>query len=175
MTIRIFAFITTGCWNELRGLAVRAGRSWLSLFTVSDSIDDHTMTEDQVVRVLRQYFESLFPKVCPNCRRRFKTLREYILITERLGPARSYDADLGDWKTTQPIGSVAQANCPCGSTLALGTEKMMLPQRLALLAWLHGETHRRSVSPSDLLDYLRDKVRQQALEEPSEGNDAGRL
>jgi len=67
------------------------------------------MTEEEVVQILREHFESLFPKVCPKCNRCFTTLREYILISTRIGPTMSYDAELGDWKTTQPIGSVAMA------------------------------------------------------------------
>lgn len=128
------------------------------------------MTEAEVVQIVREYFESLFPRVCPNCDRRFNTLREYILTTKRIGPPVSYDAELGVWNTTKPIGSVAQANCPCGSTLALSTEDMALPQRLALLNWVKIETQRRGVSPSELLEHLRDKVRKQVLDEPVSGN-----
>jgi hypothetical protein len=123
------------------------------------------MTETEVVKTLREYFEGLFPKVCPNCNRRFTTLREYILITKRLGPSMSFDAELGDWNTLRPMGSVALANCPCGSTLALGTEGMPLPKRLLLLNWVRIETQRRSLSPQELLDYLRDEIRKQVLAE----------
>jgi hypothetical protein len=128
------------------------------------------MTEAEVVQTLREYFESLFPKVCPNCNQRFATLREYILTTKRIGRPISYDADSRDWNTTQPIGSVAQANCPCGSTLGLSTEGMALPQRLALLNWVRIETGRRGMSPSELLEYLRDEVRKQALSETNSGD-----
>jgi len=121
------------------------------------------MTEDEVVQILREHFESLFPKICPNCNRSFATLREYIQITTRIGPPMSYDAEIGDWKTTQPIGSMAMANCPCGSTLALSTESMVLSMRLELLSWVRIETQRRMVSPSELLDYLRDEVRKRVL------------
>lgn len=125
------------------------------------------MTEREVVEIIRKHFESLFPKTCHNCGRKFATLREYILTTERLGPARSHDADLGEWDTAEPIGSQALANCPCGSTLALGTDGMVLSQRQALLSWVKHETQRRGVSPSDLLEHLRDQVRRQILaEEP---------
>ena len=123
------------------------------------------MTEAEVVKTLREHFECLFPKVCPKCNRCFTTLREYILITKRLGPSISYDAELGDWNTSRPIGSVALANCPCGNTLALGTEGMSLPRRLLLLNWVRIETHRRGLSPSELLDYLRDEIRKQVLAE----------
>jgi hypothetical protein len=123
------------------------------------------MTEAEVVKIRREYFEGLFPKFCPKCNRCFSTLRKYILITKRLGPSISYDAELGDWNTVQPIGSVALANCPYGSTLALGTENMPLPLRLLLLNWVRSETQRRGVSPRELLEYLRDQIRKQVLTE----------
>jgi hypothetical protein len=128
------------------------------------------MIEAEIVQSVREYFESLFPKVCSNCNRRFASLREYILITKPIGPTMSFDAELGDWATTQPIGSMAQANCPCGSTLTLSTERMPLPQRLILLNWVRIETQRRGLSPSELLEYLRGAVRKQVLTEPVRGD-----
>jgi hypothetical protein len=128
------------------------------------------MTEAEVVQTVRQYFESLFPKTCPNCNRCFATLREYILNTKRIGRPKSYDAELGDWKTARLLGSVALANCSCGSTLALSTEGMALPQRLALLNWVRIETQQRGVSPSDLLESLRDEVRKQVLDDAIPGD-----
>jgi hypothetical protein len=88
------------------------------------------------------------------------------MVTKRIGCPMSYDAESGDWKTTQPIGSVVMANCPCGSTLALSTEGMPLPMRLELLNWIQVETRTRGVNPSELLGYLRDEVRRQALGDP---------
>lgn len=75
----------------------------------------------------------------------------------------SYDAEIGDWNTKRPIGSLAFANCSCGSTLALGTENMELSLRMELLNWVKLETNRRSISPSELLEELRDKIRKRAL------------
>jgi hypothetical protein len=68
------------------------------------------MTEDEIVQILSVYFGSLFPKVCTNCNHSFATLREYIQITERIGPPISFDAEMGKWDTTQPIGSMALSN-----------------------------------------------------------------
>jgi hypothetical protein len=127
------------------------------------------MTEDEAVRILRKYFEGLFPKVCPNCKRRFATFPEYIETTKRIGRPISYDAELGNWNTAQPIGCVAMANCPCGSTLALGTEGMALPLRLQLLDWVRTEIERRGVSPSELMEHLRDEVRKRALDDGISG------
>ena len=128
------------------------------------------MTEDEVIQILREHFESQFPKVCPNCNRCFATLREYILITTRIGVPVSYDAESGDWNTRQPIGSVALANCPCGSTLALSTESMVLSLRLELLNWVRLETQRRGVRPSELLESIRNEIRKRILGDPIPGD-----
>jgi hypothetical protein len=106
---------------------------------------------------------------CANCGRGFATLREYVLVTKRVGPVLSYDAEMGDWHPAELIGSAAHANCPCGTTLTLGTEGMPLPRRRALLDWVRVETRRRGVSASALLDALRDEVRRQVLAEPNGG------
>src|SRR5208283_4067685 len=104
------------------------------------------MTEDDVIRIMRKHLEGLFPKVCPNCDRYFATLREYILVTKRLGPMMSYDAELGRWESSQLIGTLALANCPCGNTLSLSTEDMQLSTRQLLLDWIRSETQQRRLS-----------------------------
>jgi hypothetical protein len=121
------------------------------------------MDEREIVLTMRLHFESLFPKVCPTCKRLFATLREYVEVTHRLGPAISYDAELGNWSSTKLIGFLAHANCPCGSTLGLTTQAMPLPRRLEMLNWVRAESKQRGVSISDLLESLRDQVRQQVL------------
>jgi GNAT superfamily N-acetyltransferase/uncharacterized C2H2 Zn-finger protein len=118
------------------------------------------MNEDEVIKIGKRYYESLFPRNCPNCQRRFHTLRDYLLFTTRVGQAHSYDAEKGDWKTENPIGMIMCTNCPCGTTIALSTDHMMLPLRLALLDWIRKETQRQGISPSELLEKLRDRVRQ---------------
>jgi hypothetical protein len=128
------------------------------------------MTDDEVVQILCVYFESLFPKVCPTCNRCFATLREYLLITTPIGPPKSYNTEFIDWKTWQPVGSMAMANCPCGSTLALSTDQMELSLRRELFNWLMTETQHRGVKESDLLEYLRDRVRKRVLGDPIPGD-----
>lgn len=123
------------------------------------------MNENEIIPILCEYFKSLFPKTCPCCNRCFETLREYILNTKRIGPPISFDAEFGDWETRQPIGTLVMANCSCGSTLALGTAEMALPLRLRLLRLVKIETKYRGISPSELIDYLRDEVRKQVLSE----------
>ena len=121
------------------------------------------MTEEKVIQILHEFFESLFPKVCSNCNRTFATLGKYIQITKRIGPPISYDAAMNNWNTKQPIGSIAMVICPCGTTLALSTQSMQLPLRLKLLNWVRIQTQRRGVSASELLEHLRDEVRKRVL------------
>jgi UDP-N-acetylmuramyl tripeptide synthase len=124
------------------------------------------ISDDEIIRMIREHFEGLFPRVCPNCGRRYATLREYILDTKRIGATISYDAEMGDWETTQPIGAFALANCTCGSTIALSTEGIPLSQIHLLLKWVRTETERRGLSPRKLIDYVRDEVRKQVLADP---------
>ena len=121
------------------------------------------MTEDEVVQILHDYFESLFPKVCSTCGRLFGTLSEYIQATTSVGKPVSYDANDKNWYPLQPIGTVVLSNCPCGTTLALTTEEMALPLRLELLKWVKMEMQRRGITTSDLLAHLRDRIRKGVL------------
>ena len=121
------------------------------------------MTDEEIIQMMREHFEGLFPKVCNSCGRCYATLREYILDTKRLGRSISYDAEAADWETTDPMGGVALANCPCGTTLALTTEGMPLSKIHLVLKWIRVESERRGLSPMELLGYLRDEVRKQVL------------
>jgi hypothetical protein len=131
------------------------------------------MTEAEVLRLLREYFDGLFPKVCPSCGRRYATLREYIVSTQRLWPSLNYDIEVGDFKTPHPIGGLAMANCHCGSTLALSTKTMPVPETHLLLEWIRTETERRGIKTAELLDHLRDEVRRQVLAESNQGTESG--
>lgn len=121
------------------------------------------MTDAEVIRMMRQHYEKLFPMECPRCHRKFATLREYIAGTQRVGVGRHYDAELGHWDTTKPIGGVAMANCSCGTTLTLGTDTMPLPLYQAAMDWLRTETKKRGMTQTDLLEYVRDEVRRQVM------------
>jgi hypothetical protein len=121
------------------------------------------MTEAEVIQIVREHMEGFFPKVCPSCEGSFATLREFMLITQPLEPVISYDAELGDWSPSRPIGTLALANCPCGSTLALSSKGLPLPKLWQFLDWVRTEMERRGLSQEELLRYLRDAVRKQVL------------
>jgi hypothetical protein len=126
------------------------------------------MTEDEFVGLMRAHFESLFPKTCRNFQRSFPTLRDYVLTCKPAGPPDCYDANLKDWSTTKPIGAVVQATCPCGNSLALGTEGMSLVTMHLSLDWIRVETERRGLSSEQLIDQVRARNREQILSETSE-------
>lgn len=128
------------------------------------------MTEAEVIQIMREHAEGLFPKVCPNCKRSFAKLREFILVTQRLEPAISYDAELGDWSPSRPIGTVWLANCPCGTTLALSSKGLPLSKLWQFLDWVKVEMERRGLSQEELLRYLRDEIRKQVLTEAVHGD-----
>jgi hypothetical protein len=131
------------------------------------------MTEAELLQMFREYYEGLFPKVCPNCGRRYATLRDYIVSTQRLWPSLNYDIELGDYKTPRPIGGLAMANCLCGTTLALSTKSMPVPQTHLIMEWIRTETQRRGIKPAELLDHLRDEVRRQVLAEANQETASG--
>ena len=131
------------------------------------------MTEAEVIQIMRQHVAGLFPKVCPNCHRRFATLREYILATQPVGATMSYDAEMEDWKPMEPVGTAAMSNCPCGTTLTLSSEGMSLLQMWRLLNWARVETKRRGMSQVELLNYVRLEIRKQVLAEPGPEKSAG--
>ncbi len=124
------------------------------------------MNEDEVGRIMRRYIEGLFPKVCSNCGLRFNSLREYAQITTHKGDPVSYDAALGEWNPSQPLGTLSFANCPCGSTLSISSEGMLAAQMLQLLDWARSETERCAVNMQELLRQLRDEIDMQVFKAP---------
>jgi hypothetical protein len=127
------------------------------------------LTEVEVIQFIREHLDGLFPKICPNCKRRFATCREYLLSTKILGRPVSYDVDLGDWRPDEPLGTMALASCPCGDTLALSSEGMPLLRLWSLMGWAKAETQERHMTPEELLNYLCARICKQILGEPSPG------
>ena len=124
-----------------------------------------SLTDEQMVRLNYDHYASLFPKTCSSCGRTFATLRDYILNTRPVGATISYDAELGEWKTTEPLGAAAMANCPCGSTMALTTAGIPLAIIHDMLEWIRIETERRGVTTEAILAWVRTEVRNIALAE----------
>jgi len=123
------------------------------------------MTEIEVIRIIRAHLESQFPKTCSKCMKRFETFRDFLLATTPVGSAISYDAEMGDWYPTDPVGSGALVNCACGTTLALTSAGMSLFRLWSLLNWARIESKKRHQTLTQLLNHLREKIDQQVLNE----------
>ena len=121
------------------------------------------MTEAQVIEIMIEHLEGLFPKTCPNCRRQFSTLRDFVLKTAPTGKLVSRDLELGELKPLHPTGAVAVSNCGCGCSLMLTSEGMPLSRYWELLVWADRETKRRGVTPQELLQYMRGEIRKKVL------------
>jgi len=124
------------------------------------------MTDLEVIRTLKEYFEGLFPKTCSNCGRSFPTLRAYIQTTTPLWPPVLYDLEMESEPNADPIGAFAMANCHCGSTLALSSTQLPPHQSHRFLAWIRAEMARRGLPPSEFLGGIRNEIRRQALGDP---------
>lgn len=120
------------------------------------------MNDADIIGPLLTHCEGQFPKACA-CGRKFATLREYIRDTVPIGDAISYDAASSDWSPTQPLGALALANCPCGSTLAVSTEGMSLETRHRVLAWIRSEMTQRGVTAKVVAGAIREKIRKGVL------------
>jgi hypothetical protein len=127
------------------------------------------MTEDDVVRIVRLYLESLFPKTCARCGRRFGSLREYLEATSHLSTPILYD-DIAGKIPLDPFGPMSFANCACGTTLAVDSRGIPRWQLVELLTWAKSETARRSIDIRELLRHIRDRIDEQVRCHESRGS-----
>jgi hypothetical protein len=122
------------------------------------------VTEDDVVRIVRAYIEGLFPKVCSRCGRRFGSLRDYLQQTTHLGSPIFHD-EIGGQPLAEPLGPISLANCPCGTTLIVGSEGISREQMAELLTWARSEASLRSISVPDVIGRIRERIDAQVLGE----------
>jgi hypothetical protein len=100
-------------------------------------------------KVVREHFEGLVPRTCPNCSRCFATFRGYILLTKRSVPTVSDDAELREGEIMKPTGTVVSANCPRGITLALRVRAYLFGKAIWFGIGSNLETDLQSVSHED--------------------------
>ena len=116
------------------------------------------MNENDVIDILIKSISKQFPKNCTCCKKQYKSLKQYIKETDRIGKPVSYDAERDNWLPIKPLGTVAMANCSCGTTLAVSSKGIGIFAMWRLLRWAKKETKKREISPSDLLDEIRTKL-----------------
>jgi hypothetical protein len=125
------------------------------------------MNENDVVRIVRAYIEGLFPKTCPNCGRRFTSLRNYLETTTHVASPIVYD-DLREGVPDKPLGPMSLANCTCGTTLTVSSSGIPTAQLIVLLTWARAESRKRSITVRELLRHIRDRIDQQVLDGPDD-------
>jgi uncharacterized C2H2 Zn-finger protein len=131
------------------------------------------MNLERAVRLVRAHVEHQFPKTCPKCGRVFGTLADYLRSTRHVGEPISYDANVGDWAPRAPLGTFSLANCPCGTTISIGSDGMPLLTMWRLMFWARGESRRRGIAMRLLLLEVRDAIDHQVLAEPQVPSPSG--
>ena len=121
------------------------------------------MTEDQVVETIHRFIDGKFPKECRCCGRIFLDLADYLRNTTHLGDPVSYDAQWNDWPPVDPLGTMAMANCACGTTLSISSSGMSLSMMWRLMRWARKETVARGITVQQLLSEIREKIDRRAL------------
>ena len=121
------------------------------------------LTEAEVIRVIHQHIEGLFPKTCPRCGRTFANYREYLQNTQPVGLPVSYDLEAGETKPVDSMGNLSLSNCQCGNTLALSSQGMPMKHLWAVLKWIEHETERHGIPMRHILSHLRDEVSKRGL------------
>jgi hypothetical protein len=121
------------------------------------------MNEVEVIKIVRNHVEQKFPMTCSVCGHRFASLKEYLEYTTHQGKPLSHDAEAGDWRPREPLGTFSFANCRCGTTLSISSHGMGLLTLWRLLRWARKESSSRGISVGELLDDVRRKIDQQVL------------
>lgn len=123
------------------------------------------MNEEDVIKEIRTFLSGRFPKVCSCCGKQYNSLEDYVRTTTHSGKPISYDADDNIWLPLKPIGTLALANCSCGSTLSMSSKGMNLITMWKMMNWARKEAGKRGVTISDLLVDLREKIEKSVLQE----------
>ena len=122
------------------------------------------MNEAELIEVALDHISSKFPKECKCCGKCYESFVDFARHTTYVGDPISYDAEEGDWKPLNPIGTIGMANCSCGSTLAISTDGMDLATLWKVMHWVRGESKRRGISGGELLIELRTKIDSRVLQ-----------
>ena len=118
------------------------------------------MTDKEAIAWIVEFLEGQFPKTCPNCQRRFSTLRDFFLHTQPSGQPVSFDLESGHAGPPSPGGTIAYSLCVCGATIALSADAMSRSRLWSLLEWAKSERERRGMDTRDFLQEVRLKIRQ---------------
>jgi hypothetical protein len=123
------------------------------------------LTDDQVLEIVKRHLEKQFPKTCACCGRLFPTLAEYVLVVRHKGDPMCLDASEDEWEPRDDEGTLSLANCPCGTTLAIGSSGIGILTTWRLLRWSRARSRQKGITVSQLLAELRARIDARVLEE----------
>ena len=121
------------------------------------------MDQNDVVETIRAFIATQFPRDCRNCGKRYDSLGDYLRNTTHVGQPVSYDAEAGDWRPEEPLGTISAANCSCGSTLVIGSRDMDRSTLWRLMAWARETCKTRGIDMGALLADIRDEIDRRTL------------
>lgn len=146
---------------------------WISCIILSDICDSGSveplrrfeLKSNDVIQIIHDHVSTKFPKVCGCCGKNYADFAEFVRQTVHVGEPVSYDAELNNWQPSSPIGTIGMANCACGSTMAISSDGMSLPEMWRLMGWAKEEAEHRNISISELLVEIRVALDKRALEQ----------
>ncbi len=127
------------------------------------------LNDERVLAIIKENLEGRFPKTCSCCGRVFSTMAEYLLQTTSVGAPISIDASLGAGQPKARLGTMACANCPCGTTLSVSTSGLDPSVMLEIASWAHAESSRRGLPVGQLLVEVRRAIDQRVNDESAGG------
>ena len=129
------------------------------------------MDKKEAVKLALEFSSRLFPRKCGCCGKHYDSLKEYLSSTTKIDRPISYDAEDGDFRPTDPLGTFSMHNCSCGSTLVISTMGMDLDLLWRYMDWVKAEAKKQNVSMRVILENLRIEVHKAVFHENPENED----
>lgn len=116
------------------------------------------LSNDDVLLICRAHLESLFPRTCSCCGRRFESLRDFIRNTDEAGAPVCYDAEAGDWAPEDDGGTCGVRTCQCGTSITLSSTGIGIGTMVKLLGWLRRKARRENMGYREVVAKLREDI-----------------
>ena len=80
-----------------------------------------------------------------------------------MGSPHFFESDLDGPPAASPLGPITHATCLCGYTLTIGSSGIPKDQLVELIDWARVESQTRSISTTELMRHLRDRIDEEVL------------